>query len=60
MPVTTEGVVRLHPVEGADVAVWLRRPSIDDRGFVPVRLLLIRDLTSLGFPLTGERGDDLP
>ncbi|MGE0710175.1 MAG: general secretion pathway protein GspK [Planctomycetota bacterium] len=31
-----------------------------DRNFVPVRVLLWRDLTSLGFPLPGERGDGHP
>ena len=31
-----------------------------DRNFVPVRVLLWRDLTPLGFPLPEERGEELP
>jgi type II secretory pathway component PulK len=31
-----------------------------DRNFVPVRVLLYRDLTSLGFPLPEKRGEDRP
>ena len=31
-----------------------------DRSFVPVRVLLRRDLTPLGFPILGERGEELP
>jgi hypothetical protein len=36
VPITTTGVVRLEPPVGGEVAVWMRRPLIDDRGFVPV------------------------
>lgn len=31
-----------------------------DRSFVPVRVLLSRDVTTLGFPFPEERGEDLP
>ena len=33
---------------------------IIDRTFAPVRVLLYRDITALGFPLKGERGENLP
>ena len=49
------------------VAALDRRPArfarvevLVDRSFVPARILLWRDLTCLGFPLPGERGEGLP
>jgi type II secretory pathway component PulK len=60
--ITTRSIqFTVHAVALLDDRPRFRRVEVlIDRGFVPVRLLLIRDVTSLGFPLTGERGDDLP
>lgn len=37
-----------------------RAEVLIDRSFVPVRVLLRRDLTALGFPILAERGEELP
>jgi hypothetical protein len=51
----------VHAVALLDDRPRFRRVEVlIDRGFVPVRLILVRDLTGLGFPFPGERGEDLP
>ncbi len=51
----------VHAVALLDDRPRFRRVEVlIDRGFVPVRLILVRDQTGLGFPFPGERGEDLP
>ncbi|MBL4850178.1 MAG: general secretion pathway protein GspK [Planctomycetes bacterium] len=39
---------------------FMRAEVLIDRSFVPVRILLRRDLTALGFPIPEARGEELP
>ena len=51
----------VHAVALLDDRPRFRRVEVlIDRGFVPVRVLLWRDMTSLGFPFPEERGEELP
>ena len=51
----------VHAVALLDDRPRFRRVEVlIDRNFVPVRVLIYRDLTSLGFPLPNERGEDRP
>lgn len=38
----------------------LRVEALVDRSYVPPRILLRREISALGFPLPGERGEELP
>ena len=39
---------------------FMRVEVLVDRTFAPVRVFLRRDVTALGFPFPGERGEALP